>query len=465
MNGPKTRWAGADLGPLAFESPLSYLLRFAWRNAINDKILCRRFSKTKTKLAFNAIQFAEETGWCTGIESNANWTLVPAGAQRLWVTERLRYCPLCLEQSYHCFLFQCTSISCCPYHGIELSDRCHCCGVNTAKCAMGAMLFRHPYLCHWCEKPISGAYPNLDGHLQFRSEQEQWQQAFAPYVEWWSAVVISHQRITALLSDRQVQYQRKWCHTDYFLRAAVGKELPRLEYLRHAVYSEDDVVSLKWKYKIAVDARHDLGPIRLNRTLRIRMPQAVYRCTLRLLGRAIAPLERLTHTEVDDVLFRCRGQNVSDYPASVLALICMRWQLEMRFSGFPGFTFWPIGHAQLDDVPSVSMKDYAGRTPRLGWRAIFLAIYASWRERILAAQHCTLAELRNESRIDSAYIFARNNVCCRRRGQWWYCQTHEPEEAWFEGEVVFLKLDGLPIAPFSQSSGTHRVRDRSGMHR
>lgn len=143
-----------------------------------------------------------------------------------------------------------------------------------------------------------------------------------------------------------------------------------------------------------------------------------------------------------------RGSQVSDYPVDILAFLYVRWQLEGRFFTFPDVLMPPLNEAQLDDEPRVLMPEFHGRTSRLAWRAVFLAIYASWYHRIASGLFPDLDSLDVRRTSESKYIFHRSIVRCRHGEQWHNSESFNADEAWYEGEVAFLRIEGLPIQPW-----------------
>ncbi|MDO8653184.1 MAG: Tn7-like element transposition protein TnsE [Undibacterium sp.] len=136
----------------------------------------------------------------------------------------------------------------------------------------------------------------------------------------------------------------------------------------------------------------------------------------------------------------------SGYPVDVLALMCLKWQLERRFTVFPDFATRAFAEAQLDDEPEVFMESFRGKTPRLAWRAVFLAIYASWYGRIASGKFKNLANLHTEHNPDDTHIFLRNRVYFKSGEKWSDHEILNLDEAWFEGKVCFLKIEGLPFS-------------------
>ncbi|WP_211441226.1 hypothetical protein [Collimonas humicola] len=230
--------------------------------------------------------------------------------------------------------------------------------------------------------------------------------------------------------------------------------------MRRSRYNEREFVELAWRYRIHVGPRDHALRERSNWQKRVRTVGAVYRCTLRLLGRWIAQFVGWSNEQLWGEMRVDRGMAVAAYPPALLALLCMRWQLERRYTDFPDFWTCPLDRAQLDDVPIVQTETFRDRQPRLAWRAIFLAIYASWYHRVSRARNKELSAVKNQHRIDECYIFARNSMVSRRGNIW-----HEggevmgPDEAWFNGKVCFLRVEGMPMAPWDRvrHGGTERA--------
>ncbi len=216
--GGQPGWAGRDLTPLPYESEISCLMRFAWRNAINRAAFLRHFSLSKAHIVLDRQEFLEQTGWNligdgrSEVERELQWT------QTDWVTRVFRHCPLCLEAGYHSFLFQCLQLQCCPLHHVELSSRCMWCS-GTSPQIGGKELLAAPYRCMVCGRPLAGVMPNLDEHLALRAIESGLVRALEPYAEWSNNIhEIAIPRVQGLRRNGCSGDQSTWCDIGEFLR-------------------------------------------------------------------------------------------------------------------------------------------------------------------------------------------------------------------------------------------------------
>lgn len=445
MEQNNIKWSGYDLTPLAYESSTSCLLRLAWRNVFDLKIFKRHLSDHKNKFCLNVLTLSEEVGWHldkTRLQQFASETYRDCSN---WLTDQFRYCPLCLECGYHSDLFQCTCFTTCPLHGAQLSTRCHSCGCSTARNEVSQELFQNPYYCHVCREPISGAEPSLDAHLDLRENVHTLEAALAPYDDWWQFMTIQSERIHSLLLDGGPNLQSLWCNSKEFLRGVVLKDISVPDYVRSPMYNESDIVVLTWRFKIQFENCPVFFPRRSTWAQRVKTPTAVYRCILRRLGRWVAQRHAWSESQLTASLRTDCGNQVAAYPIDLLAFMCFRWQLERRFTSFPDFATRAFAKAQLDDEPEIAMAEFRGKTPRLGWRAVFLAMYASWYGRIASGTFQSVADLHAHYYKHDTHIFFRSRVHFRSGERWSDAEVLNPDEAWFEGKVCFLKIDGLPL--------------------
>jgi hypothetical protein len=448
-----SRWSGTDLIPLPFESTVSSLWRFGWRNKLNAAQLmsaCRGKSGYPSKDFFdkpdwiNAKEFFEHSQWMVPSAEECEFTEDLHRDFHVWVDRTFRYCPLCLEHGYHSFLFQLIPLSCCPIHQVELSTRCHCCNSRLPGYGFSRSLFEKPYYCTKCQYPICGAHPTIIAHLEFRDRESELVDAFQPLMTWWKNT--RQLRLRAYEFNPRSNYKfdlSSWCRADEFVRsiACSGFRLPR--YLMQSGYT--NITLLSWKVRIYEDENYFDWRRRRSWNDRVRVPSAVYRCTLRLLEEWIAQHEGLSKAEYGrhaNFELIDRRVDIRNYCPRLLALCLMRWQLESRQRSSP----WrDSGSAQLYDEPQVNICIYLNRTPRLAWRAIFLGIYASWYHRLQSARRNGVLDLRELSLIDDAYVFSRIEFARKA-----------PLEDWALGEVAYPAIDGLA----SLFRPTHRLGNK-----
>ncbi|MGB9989864.1 hypothetical protein [Pseudoduganella rhizocola] len=447
MNERKHVWSGSDLSPLVYESLVSSVMRLAWRNALCRAQLCAGLSKYKVAFTVDTDLLREKTGWSFKPSELDLFEVAQKLEEARWRESSFRYCPICLEACYHSDLYQCRALTACPLHHVPLSITCYSCGAPTAKYGWSREMINRPYECSRCAQSVAGAQPSLEGHLDLRKDEDLLRRALEPYIRWWVEGKRSRGRVHQLRAEHCEGLQRQWCEIDDFLRAvaSVGRSEPY--YIRSSNYDPTSITVLRWKCRITDlrAARRDVG--RRSWTERTRVPTSVYRCTLRMLARWVATRMGWGCISRFDDLFISAGRDVSSYPPELVALLGMRWQLEQRCSRYSLAKQWPLRTAELADEPSVDMALFHHRTPRVGWRAIFLAIYAAWYWRLRSgvssigdAMHFAI-----DAQADRAYIFCRNAVFTQTRGQWVTFVAPYADDGWFVGEVAFLGIDGLPL--------------------
>ena len=408
MEFSKTSWAGTDLVPLPFESTVSCLWRFAWRNKLNAhqlKCLCSWTESYPQKDFFdkqdwiNQNLFLKKSTWTVPIPDELEFIQYLHMDERVWVDRTFRYCPLCLEHGYHSFLFQFIPISHCPLHNVALAKQCHCCDEPLPMYGFSKSLFDSPYHCRQCRGPISGVKPSLDLHLPFRLQGQELETAFRPIMDWWKNTL--RKRLDAYELDPRSNIAssriHEWCDNKDIIRSIVcaGSELP--PYFNPP--KNRGVAMLSWRLKVyKFPLSYYAGGARRSFVQQVRLPDAVYQCVLRRVQRWIMNCENWSAKQFHEEMLIDRGKNVHPYNARLLALRCMRWQLEKGnwYCQYPS-----QGGIMLRDVPSVK----ANLSPRLAWLAAFLAIYVSWYYRVLKARNKTLDDLQNRNCSDDAYIF------------------------------------------------------------
>jgi hypothetical protein len=175
--------SGADLVPMAFESELSVLMRIAWRNAFGTELMREYLSSLKFRFQLCHSRLGTLLGWTLGGEelTAANYY----NATIYFIAPLFRYCPVCLEGGYHSYLFQCLEIRCCPLHDIPFSMKCQCCGATTLPYLGYEAWFGRPYYCTRCQRPICGAEPFLEAHLDFRATGDCVFETLRPHFDSW----------------------------------------------------------------------------------------------------------------------------------------------------------------------------------------------------------------------------------------------------------------------------------------
>lgn len=67
----------------------------------------------------------------------------------------IRYCPLCLHHCFHWPFFQFPAVLRCPFHGLDLRDRCHHCGAQVGNGQFVASRVARPLMCPACQTPFA----------------------------------------------------------------------------------------------------------------------------------------------------------------------------------------------------------------------------------------------------------------------------------------------------------------------
>lgn len=438
MASRESSWSGKDLTPLPFESLVSCLWRFGWRNKLNAKLLMNICSSASgypkkdffdNQYWFNRNLFLEKSAWPLPIPDEQDFVSDMGLDSYIWVERTFRYCPLCLEHCFHSFWYQFIPLTLCPIHDVPLCTKCHCCDARLPHYGFSKALFEHPYCCAECGNPISGVKPSLNLHLQFRECAPQLAMAFRPFMTWWNKTTQDRLSAYELYSRRDSyrSFTHKWCRPEELIRSVVCNEIKLPSQFKSSLYPR--ITQLQWKIRIFPNVLSDILFLpRRSWAERVRIPMAVYRCTLRLLKEWVMHQEGWSEEEFNEE-FRKVRRGKGGYSSRLLALYYLRFQLEGDSHSWGSFS--PL-QAQLKDEPSVKMDIHWNRTPRRGWFAIFLAMYVSWYFRILKIQDRELDEdFMNRHCADDAYIFLRARTVVTEEGKIWV------------GAVAFPHLDGI----------------------
>ena len=441
MTRPQAHYAGRDLGPLAFESETSVLLRIAWRNAFTLLTMRTHFSRQKTKFALDPERLLEHYGWIMPVH-----VAQPRDADRIgvYLAWTFRYCPLCMECGYHSYLHQCLELVKCPVHDVVLSAHCHCCAAPTPPVIAYAALFDKPYYCERCRQPICGVAPSLEAHLDLRSAFGSVQQRLLPYDQWWESGDARRTRAVGMANLQRVGYQFIWCDKPEFVRSLSGGGNEQLDCLRSPLYDHSNVTTLQWRQRIPLGNIDEYFRQRADWKTRVGIPTAVYRCTLRLLKKwmdtDVATAMRVEAATLVPPNLPC----MREYGRRKQALALMRAQLESDCSWTSNL---PNHRAMLSDCPKVDMATHNDRTSRLGWRAVFLAIFATWYE-LAGGSPQKLKDAAKQRQGDAALIFFGSRAWTRMGEQWSDWPKFNPDEAWFSGSVAFPRIAGMPTNPW-----------------
>lgn len=446
-----TEFFGLDLGPLPYESMRSVRSRFAWRNGISHGNLKRLFNNT-LMLAMrnntlvgnptdaNALEIL--TGWKTEINESVERKFYHKCATTPidYLERPFRYCPLCLEDCYHSYLFQWSRLRICPLHGCELRTKCCSCGVQFEDTRMSEAIGRLGYKCDACGHAIAGAEPDLTRHLEFR-ESAAWLMArFHPHakqIDDLYAVSRPIQMSSEALLAQSVNPDTMWCNREAFLLSAellltIRQHNARLTekfgitFIRWHIYMEENFVKPLWPQLQQKTWRE--------RTLALR---PVYLATRRLLERWIFK-GRAADEEEPRIRLRFMNDGSDDIARNwdPLELAYGLFRFGMERFGFPEEgKMVDQGLVQLRDAPStIHDWEYCGRCPRVAFRAWLLAAYA-----ILVSFVKRHPEM-NVDRILESQNFPHSLVPT------FYEDKADKKD--LVGGVFFPTIEGMPLDPF-----------------
>ncbi|TCG04907.1 hypothetical protein BZM27_37415 [Paraburkholderia steynii] len=187
-------WSGLDWGALPYESTLSIVWRFAWRNALTANVVWE-LSGISAARTYPPPFFGEALqDW--GIKWLAERTglkIPPQQEVRLiggrnCVGEVLRrglaICPVCARAAYHSFFFQLPFLDVCPIHDVPLTTRCLSCNAPLCHYDFTRQLFQPDWGCVECHGPIGGHMPDLRAFLDLREQAQVLERVFTPFVRW-----------------------------------------------------------------------------------------------------------------------------------------------------------------------------------------------------------------------------------------------------------------------------------------
>lgn len=424
------------MSPLPFESTLSVLMRFAWRNALNARhvraICSARPGYVKHLFDhaewLEAALIEEQTGWAIPTEHETRFMRSLERDQGMWAERRFRYCPLCLECGYHSYFFQLVPLSTCPLHHIELTSLCSNCGCETPDYRVGRALFDRPYRCLKCTASLAGGGPELDLHLWMREREQEIDTAFAPVADWVSRSDASRRdgyqlsRSDALDGMRT----RNWCNPITLIRETVYASAPPPALFN--LTAQPHPLQVSWRVTMQwptplVDIWSQNRPWHR----RVAGPQQAYVCAIRRVRRWICERRRWSHQDFTRACSALKAQPVKEVAPELLALYYLRRQLEPPLSWAEPFE---EPYVNLKEVPCVEMGTECGRLPRVAWRVLFLAMYAGWY--LCVRRGRSMAHLEHPLPRDDAHLIYRSGS-----------EVGEHDETSF-GCVVFPYLDDIP---------------------
>lgn len=368
-------WQALKLEPLPFESSVSALWLYCWRNVTNAEQLLKLISAKKSypKHVFNA-----DLGWLdlAGINAITRWTLFtnlereffqPGGdGLRYWTSEILRFCPLCLEDTYHSYWHQSVFLDVCPFHNVRLCESCQLCEKATDDFGSSSRTFNDLYWCRHCGGPIAGARPSLSGRRELDRHRVQIEKCFEGVHRWWTASAGARERILRLTCQR----------------TGVPKTPANVELAQSALNalcgSPPGGRSFSRPLEWVIWKGAAVTPMRTARIERLypcdyrKYMQKSYRWTVRALERTVGSRYPFSFEEYRRHLawpIHHKGSSTVGYEPHLLALAIMRRYLEVDWG-------WLSVRSHESPLLGLAAFSQFGRQSRRHWRAILLCIYA-----------------------------------------------------------------------------------------
>lgn len=446
---PQLGLAGTDLNPLPYESYLSCLLRLAWRNVFSRAQLWSAIGVRSSQLYFYCDEFFERLGWPRPSRRERTFMIEFAQDRDIWYVKLFRYCPLCLAHGYHSYLFQWRSLARCPVHDVALTTSCQFCGCGLGKYDLTFELCHRPYFCMNCRRAISGVPPSLDLHLDLRAVPGVLSSYFDQYGAWWEQTASYRAAAGSIGGLAPGAKQSQWCDVGRLLRsvAAQGRGAPARVDLE--TYPSAALIVLEWRCQARV-RRPWFGNRETSRGWPRRpVYEAVYRCTLRMLAKWIATENPWDMSRAGEQTSSLGTPNAGNCDAKLSALYYLRLELECNFDRSTVCLMPALSKAYLYRQPVVDMAEFEQRTCRLAWRAIFLALYASWYHRIASGKVPLFEKLAGTISNINNHIFSVVELRSRLGDKWHVGEVFLPDEVWFCGRVAFLRVPGMPHSFFS----------------
>lgn len=153
------------------EGPLTRLGKVVRANALTkDRLLKEMLGWAKSTTAYTAAegQGLLDVSWINpsnvGLIAATLLEQSPSFGKQSWFRamagdERIRYCPICLEQGFHSSLCQIVGIVRCPSHADSLLlDSCLFCKAPTPRFAVTRQTFENPLCCPHCSRPYAPSW-------------------------------------------------------------------------------------------------------------------------------------------------------------------------------------------------------------------------------------------------------------------------------------------------------------------
>jgi len=392
------RNAASDLTPLPYESIISSIWRYAWRNGLrggglkNSCSASPSYSTARGNASYNWFDkeiFANASGWDVGSMEAETVTDVKDSFRTLWWYSSFRYCPLCLEHGYHSFWHQSKFLSHCPLDGVQLAMRCNHCNSSLPVMAFSKELTHTLYACQECKHPISGVKISIPCRTQYQERRAEIQAAFSQVQKFWRSAKQFRDEICSVVPESSILLYsveprlrlemlfRQWT-LDKMSIAGLG----RLPWNQHQI---PKLEVLEWHVK---EFRTPQGfNERVSRASRVSRGVSVYRATLRRLEWLVNSSVHYSQDDYQRLLRASREQKeylCGVFPSELVALCLFRSYFETISSVRTN----PSRYAQLETNTCDLIGWHVAHKIRLCWRAEFIVSFAwiYWIVKIMPAR-------------------------------------------------------------------------------
>lgn len=189
------RYVWSNAWENAYESPYSLLMKFAWVNVIKSNQWApalfgkrgptgHRPKQDRSLLRMDWMHPSTAThDMPSGILRSFEFSHRLSTTLPLFTDSAVRFCELCLRQSFHSVFFQLEGLAVCPIHSRKLQSRCSQCSAVTPRYLLNYEALNLPFSCLNCRKPLSGSFSQSTFLPSPYQHALRWQR-LQPWHEW-----------------------------------------------------------------------------------------------------------------------------------------------------------------------------------------------------------------------------------------------------------------------------------------
>jgi hypothetical protein len=438
-------FSGLDLPCLPYESDRSVLARFAWRHGLSWQQMKQHGGPTnwgvryslagERPISWQQLGFIRDALRKLNAREPFSRNSISNIAQAGWIEplDRFRFCPICLEECYHSYIFHWMRLHTCPIHGCALYSTCLSCGAPVgSRC--NPLIGNPAYRCVRCHGPISGAEPNLLLHRQLQENAAWLQGALEASICRFEMLSDRLDKVLVpvrLIAEQSAMSVRRWGRFDHILKAAelVVEDGP----LPKGTTQRVGMTFISWR---VVSELPEGGPlVALDTRLRASREKLlpVYLATLRRIqqwlfdGGSLEAAERRMYS----TFYRQEKVGyVGDWNRLELSYILFRLSMEVR-DVRPCYKSVQI--ILRGWQRSLDQWTYHGALPRIAYRAWLLAAFAIIHAYISQHANSTIEEVLMVPGFPDSLIPTMSS-------------SGNPTTT--IGGVYFPSLQGMPMYPF-----------------